>query len=766
MGYQKCALTHFQIMFPGIYLFCCRVLSHGYGSTITTLNGRCEEKFEGTAMHKAKSPSPGHKILPKRWRSKTKPLPNTVAKSLWSPETSCTWCSMSGRKVVLKPVSLFQLTEAERLALQKVALTKLQEMELGCPLIVPKENGDSRRSKRHTISIKRRSRSANLGGLLDVLVDKTKEKEQKDAGLVFGIPLSKCISNDNKLKKSHSTSTSTLKARSESADILLSPRPRKSSSSSQSSMDNAPHNGSMLSTNSAYRRTASSDSLSESESSRNTSSSLIDALSLSLSDSRQCSLPVSHTVYATGRPQVPEVVQVCFRHLEMYGLRVLGIFRVGAAKKRVKQLRDDFDSGKESPLNDSHQPHDVGALLKEYFRDLPEPLLTRDLYQAFIATRKIKDRPKQLMAFRLLIALLPLPSRDTVWALMRFLHTVAQHSADFIETNGNVLPGNKMDSHNLATLFGPNILHKAKISEKEFLVECTEQAEQSKEVIEVIKDMIDNHHEIFEVTPELHDEVIRVLMETNPEVADKVLKRLSNESLMEPDPDTSSSVFDDSDSPSLPHSPSSDADLVSQSRRLQLGHQALRVTKSADPRTNPVIQIESDNRRTLSSSEDKRCPTISVEGTPSPKPHSPFSYRKPKLKSPRESSSPEIHLRPQHDSRDRPYSEGFSHSLAIPKVNYLRENSSSSISSYLSSPNSPVGSESSIQWASHSPSNSPNPLRRSSSQSRPLNLQTADPRQDVKSTIGSAEWQRESWHHWELIAAEKAADTYEQETLV
>ena len=66
---------------------------------------------------------------------------------------------------------------------------------------------------------------------------------------------------------------------------------------------------------------------------------------------------------------------------------MLGIFRVGAAKKRVKQLRDDFDNGKESPLTDSHQPHDVGALLKEYFRDLPEPLLTRDLYQPFIATR-------------------------------------------------------------------------------------------------------------------------------------------------------------------------------------------------------------------------------------------------------------------------------------------------------------------------------------------------------------------------------------------
>lgn len=69
------------------------------------------------------------------------------------------------------------------------------------------------------------------------------------------------------------------------------------------------------------------------------------------------------------------------------GLRVLGIFRVGASKKRMKQLRDEFDSGRDVKLNESHNPHEVGALLKEYFRDLPEPLLTRDLYSPLIAAR-------------------------------------------------------------------------------------------------------------------------------------------------------------------------------------------------------------------------------------------------------------------------------------------------------------------------------------------------------------------------------------------
>ena len=66
---------------------------------------------------------------------------------------------------------------------------------------------------------------------------------------------------------------------------------------------------------------------------------------------------------------------------------MLGIFRVGSSKKRTKQLRDEFDSGKDVKLNEEHNPHDVAALLKEFFRDLPEPLLTRDLYSPFVATR-------------------------------------------------------------------------------------------------------------------------------------------------------------------------------------------------------------------------------------------------------------------------------------------------------------------------------------------------------------------------------------------
>lgn len=37
-------------------------------------------------------------------------------------------------------------------------------------------------------------------------------------------------------------------------------------------------------------------------------------------------------------------------------------------------------------MDEEHSVHDVAALLKEFFRDIPDTLLTRDLYTAFINT--------------------------------------------------------------------------------------------------------------------------------------------------------------------------------------------------------------------------------------------------------------------------------------------------------------------------------------------------------------------------------------------
>lgn len=54
------------------------------------------------------------------------------------------------------------------------------------------------------------------------------------------------------------------------------------------------------------------------------------------------------------------------------------------------QLREDFDSGTDVVLDDEHSVHDVAALLKEFLRDMPDPLLPRELYCAFLHANSTK----------------------------------------------------------------------------------------------------------------------------------------------------------------------------------------------------------------------------------------------------------------------------------------------------------------------------------------------------------------------------------------
>ena len=48
-------------------------------------------------------------------------------------------------------------------------------------------------------------------------------------------------------------------------------------------------------------------------------------------------------------------------------------------------MKTNLDSGYTDVITDDSNPHDVAAVFKEFLRCLPDPLLTRDLYPAFLA---------------------------------------------------------------------------------------------------------------------------------------------------------------------------------------------------------------------------------------------------------------------------------------------------------------------------------------------------------------------------------------------
>eukprot|EP01102_Stenamoeba_stenopodia_P015210 TRINITY_DN5164_c0_g2_i2.p1 TRINITY_DN5164_c0_g2~~TRINITY_DN5164_c0_g2_i2.p1 ORF type:complete len:349 (+),score=116.63 TRINITY_DN5164_c0_g2_i2:361-1407(+) len=140
-------------------------------------------------------------------------------------------------------------------------------------------------------------------------------------------------------------------------------------------------------------------------------------------------------------------VDTCIYHLEQHGLTAEGIFRIAGNAVDVANLKAQFESGKRKTFTTDDCIYDVAALLKMYFRELqPEPLMTFDLYEAFIAAMQEPGKEKTLVSK--LLSLTPVPNLLMLGKLMGFLKKVA-HPAN----------RNKMDAKNLAICFGPNLLY-------------------------------------------------------------------------------------------------------------------------------------------------------------------------------------------------------------------------------------------------------------------------------------------------------------------
>ncbi|NXF67701.1 RHG06 protein, partial [Ciccaba nigrolineata] len=219
--------------------------------------------------------------------------------------------------------------------------------------------------------------------------------------------------------------------------------------------------------------------------------------------------------------QVPRIVERCCKHIETHGLQTVGIFRVGSSKKRVQQLREEFDRGLDVFLDEHQSVHDVAALLKEFLRDMPDSLIPRELYAAFLSTASMEG-PVQLATLQLLLFLLPPCHSDTLHRLLRFLSKVARHAESSWGPDGQEIPGNKMTVSNLATIFGPNILQKEKPGEKDA---GAMNFEDSSAIILVLQRLIEHYQTLFMVSPEMQLDILRRLFQTDPDVIDYLLRR-------------------------------------------------------------------------------------------------------------------------------------------------------------------------------------------------------------------------------------------------
>ncbi|KAF2902412.1 hypothetical protein ILUMI_03771, partial [Ignelater luminosus] len=129
----------------------------------------------------------------------------------------------------------------------------------------------------------------------------------------------------------------------------------------------------------------------------------------------------------------------------------------------IQKLRNAFDEDRVPDLytDDILQDiHSVASLLKMYFRELPNPLCTYQLYQSFVNAvqgcssinrNSLSDRDR-LLKMREAVQKLPPPHYRTLEYLMRHLSRVAQHGAS-----------TGMTTRNIAIVWAPNLLRCAEL---------------------------------------------------------------------------------------------------------------------------------------------------------------------------------------------------------------------------------------------------------------------------------------------------------------
>ncbi|EFO19837.1 hypothetical protein LOAG_08654 [Loa loa] len=144
---------------------------------------------------------------------------------------------------------------------------------------------------------------------------------------------------------------------------------------------------------------------------------------------------------------VPLILKKCVEVIEMHGI-VTGVYRQCGIQSNIQKLRNGFDSGHLPDLRDEailKDIHSVSSLLKQYFRQLPNPLFTFELYPEFIGAYETTD-DEQANRFKDVIGRLPREHYRTAKYLIRHLTKLCQctHLTD-------------MNSKNLAIVWAPNL---------------------------------------------------------------------------------------------------------------------------------------------------------------------------------------------------------------------------------------------------------------------------------------------------------------------
>eukprot|EP00002_Diphylleia_rotans_P003697 TRINITY_DN1257_c0_g1_i4.p1 TRINITY_DN1257_c0_g1~~TRINITY_DN1257_c0_g1_i4.p1 ORF type:complete len:1853 (-),score=344.06 TRINITY_DN1257_c0_g1_i4:249-5807(-) len=163
-----------------------------------------------------------------------------------------------------------------------------------------------------------------------------------------------------------------------------------------------------------------------------------------------------HSVYTSGHTllrrrsilpnALPKVVARMFEYLRMRGIDQVGIFRVAGAAAEIQSIMKSIEEGKDVVFHSVADCNVVATVLKQYIRNMKEPIATYKLYEDFVSASEMGNRQEMLVEIQRIVERLPPFNRLFLQELCLFLSQVAEHSSM-----------NKMVPSNLAIVFAPNI---------------------------------------------------------------------------------------------------------------------------------------------------------------------------------------------------------------------------------------------------------------------------------------------------------------------
>lgn len=153
---------------------------------------------------------------------------------------------------------------------------------------------------------------------------------------------------------------------------------------------------------------------------------------------------------------IPLVLKHCAEFLENYGI-VDGIYRLSGITSTIQKLRRAFDEERVPELTGPefrHDIHAISSLLKMYFRELPNPLCTYQLYDEFVEAiqTNVDNNEQRLIMIKKVVQKLPPPHYRTLKYLCMHLYKISRYA----ESTG-------MTERNIAIVWAPNLLRSPAI---------------------------------------------------------------------------------------------------------------------------------------------------------------------------------------------------------------------------------------------------------------------------------------------------------------